>query len=230
MSTTTLQQGNFIQHCLESIPHLIPGTMGTFYLLDDQLNMQQHFLRGIPAEMHQCYLRDFQTIDPYHPQHFNHLPINFVPLDEATRSSAYFRKFVGSYQMRDVVEIYVRRNRRIVGGVSLLRDTQFSASEVMRLRALVPLIEVATLELLPEQPQRRLTRKEQVIVELIRDGACNKRIASQLDISLSTVKTHLRNLFHKAEATNRTELLRNVNASWVGYQADQRSQAAQTPR
>ncbi|STT01953.1 Monoamine regulon transcriptional regulator [Klebsiella pneumoniae] len=42
---------------------------------------------------------------------------------------------------------------------------------------------------------------------MVREGASNKLIARQLDISLSTVKTHLRNIFAKTEVVNRTELV-----------------------
>jgi FixJ family two-component response regulator len=40
-----------------------------------------------------------------------------------------------------------------------------------------------------------LTAKEREIVGMVREGASNKLIARQLDISLSTVKTHLTQYF-----------------------------------
>ena len=113
----------------------------------------------------------------------------------------------------------MRKNRKIVAGLSLMRDKVYSLQERMRLRAMLSLVEVATDELMPHSAAQRLTPKEQIIVDMIREGACNKRIASQLDISLSTVKTHLRNIFSKTHASNRTELLRNVNASWYAERA-----------
>ncbi len=57
-----------------------------------------------------------------------------------------------------------------------------------------------------------LTAKEREIVGMVREGASNKLIARQLDISLSTVKTHLRNIFAKTEVVNRTEL---VSRTWM---------------
>ncbi|MDI8746193.1 helix-turn-helix transcriptional regulator, partial [Salmonella enterica subsp. enterica serovar Montevideo] len=41
-----------------------------------------------------------------------------------------------------------------------------------------------------------LTAKEREIVGMVCEGASNKLIARQLNISLSTVKTHLRNIFY----------------------------------
>ncbi len=70
----------------------------------------------------------------------------------------------------------------------------------------MPLIELAARDLLPET-LAILTAKEQEIINLVREGSSNKRIAQVLDISLSTVKTHLRNIFAKTKVTNRTELV-----------------------
>jgi len=51
-----------------------------------------------------------------------------------------------------------------------------------------------------------LTNQEKRIAELIIQGKTNKDIASELFISLSTVKTHIRNLYGKLEISNREEL------------------------
>lgn len=211
----------FIHHCLENIIRLIPGSVGVYYLVDEQLTQQQHVLAGISPETHQHYLNQFLRLDPLHPQYYNALPVTFAGLeiDEAFRRSDYYRQFMKPHGMGDMSEIFIRRNRRIVAALSLMRDTPFSQPERMRLRATLPLVELATDELLPSAQAQRLTPKEQLIVDMIREGACNKRIASHLDISLSTVKTHLRNIFSKTQASNRTELLRNVSASWYGERA-----------
>ena len=52
-----------------------------------------------------------------------------------------------------------------------------------------------------------LTHKEREILDLVKEGASNKIIARELNISLSTVKTHLRHIFSKTEVVNRTELV-----------------------
>ncbi len=51
-----------------------------------------------------------------------------------------------------------------------------------------------------------LTSQEEKISKLICKGKSNKEIASELYISLSTVKTHIRNLYAKLEVTNRQQL------------------------
>jgi DNA-binding CsgD family transcriptional regulator len=74
---------------------------------------------------------------------------------------------------------------------------------------MLPLLEVLSRDLLPDRDVLLFTAKEQEIVNLVREGASNKRIAIKLGISLSTVKTHLRNIFAKTNTINRTELVSN---------------------
>lgn len=50
-----------------------------------------------------------------------------------------------------------------------------------------------------------LSAREVEVLELIADGLSNKEIASQLHVSLSTVKGHNRNIFGKLLVNNRTQ-------------------------
>lgn len=95
-----------------------------------------------------------------------------------------------------------------------MRDVPFSSEERQRAQAVLPLVELAIRDCLQEEDDLPaiLTAKEREIVGMVREGASNKLIARQLDISLSTVKTHLRNIFAKTEVVNRTEL---VSRTWI---------------
>lgn len=53
-----------------------------------------------------------------------------------------------------------------------------------------------------------LSVREQEILQLVLKGLNNKRIANELDISVATVKTHLHNIFRKANVNSRFELAR----------------------
>ncbi|MEP5340204.1 MAG: response regulator transcription factor [Algibacter sp.] len=57
-------------------------------------------------------------------------------------------------------------------------------------------------EVVPE-----LSKQEQTIKKLIHEGKSNKEIANELFISLSTVKTHITNIYGKLKVSNRQELL-----------------------
>ena len=54
----------------------------------------------------------------------------------------------------------------------------------------------------------RLTPREMSTLKLLADGKANKEIATALDISERTVKTHLGHLFEKLGATSRTEAVK----------------------
>lgn len=53
--------------------------------------------------------------------------------------------------------------------------------------------------------EHQITPREREILLLIRMGKTNKEIASELELSINTVKTHMKNLFHKLNVTNRTQ-------------------------
>jgi DNA-binding NarL/FixJ family response regulator len=59
----------------------------------------------------------------------------------------------------------------------------------------------------PVQPHPPLTDREEEILLTIARGRTNHEIAGDLDISLSTVKTHISSLMLKLKARNRVELV-----------------------
>lgn len=58
-----------------------------------------------------------------------------------------------------------------------------------------------------------LSKREKNIQRLILQGKSNKEIANELFISLSTVKTHITNIYSKLQVTNRKELLQKAQNS-----------------
>jgi DNA-binding NarL/FixJ family response regulator len=54
-------------------------------------------------------------------------------------------------------------------------------------------------------PWDQLTAREDQVLQLLARGLCNKTIARQLGIAVGTVKTHVKGIMAKLEATSRTE-------------------------
>jgi len=52
-----------------------------------------------------------------------------------------------------------------------------------------------------------LTEREREVLRMVTKGYSNKSIARELGISLSTVKTHLRNIFRKLEVEDRAQVI-----------------------
>jgi DNA-binding CsgD family transcriptional regulator len=57
----------------------------------------------------------------------------------------------------------------------------------------------------------QLTSREKEIVELLLQGKKNQEIADHLFVELSTVKTHINNIYKKTDAKNRRELKKRVS-------------------
>ncbi|NMM50781.1 response regulator transcription factor [Flammeovirgaceae bacterium KN852] len=55
-----------------------------------------------------------------------------------------------------------------------------------------------------------LTNQEERIADLIIQDKSNKEIANELFVSLSTVKTHIRNIYAKLEVSNRQEFVDKI--------------------
>ena len=66
---------------------------------------------------------------------------------------------------------------------------------------------------LGRSPLDTLTDRERRLVELLAQGLSNKELARELDISLNTVKFHLRNVFDKLAVRTRTQVVALYYAS-----------------
>ena len=59
--------------------------------------------------------------------------------------------------------------------------------------------------LVANSPRDDLTEREEEVLRLLARGQCNKTIARQLGIAVGTVKTHVKGILAKLEASSRTE-------------------------
>ncbi|MFC3197650.1 response regulator transcription factor [Parapedobacter deserti] len=55
--------------------------------------------------------------------------------------------------------------------------------------------------------QLGISKREYEVLQLLADGRSNAEVAAELFISLSTVKTHVSNLFHKLDVKSRTQAI-----------------------
>ncbi|MFC7524103.1 response regulator transcription factor [Parapedobacter sp. GCM10030251] len=52
-----------------------------------------------------------------------------------------------------------------------------------------------------------ISKREYEVLQLLADGRSNAEVAAELFVSLSTVKTHVSNLFHKLDVKSRTRAI-----------------------
>ena len=58
--------------------------------------------------------------------------------------------------------------------------------------------------------QYNISEREREIIEALAKGKTNKEIASELFISINTVKTHIKNIYRKLDIKNRVQLLHKI--------------------
>jgi len=84
---------------------------------------------------------------------------------------------------------------------SVLLDT---IADVAEGRMVFPFIDVRTLY---DNPLVTLTRRELEVLSSLATGRTNKQIARDMDVSLNTVKFHVRNLFQKLGVNSRAQAI-----------------------
>ncbi|EAA9361695.1 LuxR C-terminal-related transcriptional regulator [Salmonella enterica] len=219
--STTGHNDGITLHCLQSIAQLIPLSSAVFYRVNAYLKPEAYVLHNISNSTHQQYLEHFQPLDPLSPSRFGQQVITVATMTPGicARHRHYYHEFMLPNHVCDMIEIFIRRGHRIIAGISLMRDIPFSSEERLRAQAVQPLLGLAIHDSLQGENELTsiLTAKEREIVGMVCEGASNKLIARQLNISLSTVKTHLRNIFAKTEVINRTELVSRTRMSSVQH-------------
>lgn len=219
--STTGHNDGITLHCLQSIAQLTPLSSAVFYRVNAYLKPEAYVLHNISNSTHQQYLEHFQPLDPLSPSRFGQQVITVATMTPGicARHRHYYHEFMLPNHVCDMIEIFIRRGHRIIAGISLMRDIPFSSEERLRAQAVQPLLGLAIHDSLQEDNDLAsiLTAKEREIVGMVCEGASNKLIARQLNISLSTVKTHLRNIFAKTEVINRTELVSRTRMSSVQH-------------
>ncbi|EDE4175490.1 LuxR family transcriptional regulator [Salmonella enterica subsp. enterica serovar Kentucky] len=219
--STTGHNDGITLHCLQSIAQLIPLSSAVFYRVNAYLKPEAYVLHNISNSTHQQYLEHFQPLDPLSPSRFGQQVVTVATMTPGicARHRHYYHEFMLPNHVCDMIEIFIRRGHRIIAGISLMRDIPFSSEERLRAQAVQPLLGLAIHDSLQEDNDLAsiLTAKEREIVGMVCEGASNKLIARQLNISLSTVKTHLRNIFAKTEVIKRTELVSRTRMSSVQH-------------
>lgn len=75
-------------------------------------------------------------------------------------------------------------------------------TEVASGQMVFPFLDVRELT---RDPIDSLTSRERLLLERLATGLSNKELADDLDVSINTIKFHLRNLFEKLSVTSRTK-------------------------
>lgn len=116
------------------------------------------------------------------------------------------------------MEVYLYADGRIAAGVTLFMGPHrgtLSSTEMKKMKSLQGFMQFS-LEACLEAPHQRdlgdicdefhLTPRERLVVELVLQGLPNKRMATDLCCSLSTIKTHLQHISEKMQVNGKAEI------------------------
>jgi len=127
-----------------------------------------------------------------------------------------------------LLTVRIERPHGRPAALSFVRDYRdFSARDVRLLDSLCPFLRL--LESLQQHTHattdERLTRRESQVLDLVASGSTNREIAQLLDISPTTVRSHLEHVFAKLGVSTRTAALAKTGRAHVVMPAITRSTA-----
>lgn len=179
---------------------------------------------GIPREFGAAYARlGMQHVDPLHPFRLVPRKRRFSTMGDARGEDPArhrnFMAFLQSFGGREAAEMIFTHQGKAVAGASLVwtQKAPEYARTVELGTTLQSYIEFSLGALWPGVgaegracADAELTSRERDVVDIVCRGFTNEQIASHLNISVATVKTHLIHIFKKARVETRGELISRV--------------------
>ncbi|WP_028973893.1 helix-turn-helix transcriptional regulator [Spirochaeta cellobiosiphila] len=208
---------------------LVPHTQGFYFVYDDENNidmMRSRFV-NMDKKVQEKYLKSFYDID------YLNLIFEFI-LNTATfrdtdileenirKNTDFYKGFLRAENIPYGCGIVLFKNSRLIGIINLFRSGEmgnFTDREMTILDELALHLENILYKLTLKQERKhslklnsfyeqyQLSKREQEVVALVREGRSNSEIEDLLGISLSTVKKHMYNIYNKIEVCSRTQLL-----------------------
>lgn len=218
-----------LAHALEALTAVVPAAMAIVSPVDRRL---EAFTTGpivvrvdSPTQaldvdrIHFAYLRGARAEDPFEPRRWAARNVTVLGVGDVGAATAPPCELLAAHRLSRRAAVFVRDRGRLVAYALLMRlvdEPDPTPVELERLRRLQPLVEAA-LPLTGERPATAatgaellrvhgLTTREAEVAALAAEGATNAEIASELWISVNTVKTHMGRALAKLGLRSRTEL------------------------
>lgn len=192
---------------------------------------KQNFARPTQINMDPVNLRAYESYyqfrDPITP-HMQRYRVAVRATDilphEALKKTEFFNDFLYKDGLYWGVNLYAWHQGQNLGDMRIWRDKRhenFSQDELRLLDMLQPAFITALARaqktshsagLVMNTLSQRLTAREQDTARLVMLGMPDKEIARELQISTTTVRTHLENAFRKVGVSNRAALVHKLRA------------------
>ncbi|CAM2820199.1 response regulator transcription factor [Acinetobacter celticus] len=190
---------------------LLRADFAASYIWDAKHNLSK---QGIMWRIDQKAIQEYEHIWQYNdpitlPLRERQKPtfVNEVISLTDLKKTMYYNEFLQPHGLYHGLNVYFIRNKIDVGDFRIWRakdSVMFGEREKRILNLLEPYLSKA----LPFDLSTRysLTPREQDVVTLVCKGLSDKDVANLLDISFTTVRTHLKNAMKKIGCNNRTEM------------------------
>lgn len=229
----TLCEHDLEEHVLKLFNIYFGFNRANFWICDNDNILTNSKALNIHQVIIDDYLTNYSEMDVLTPKYFsqkNHRQLVFSNLDFVTiqeyEESDYYVNFMSKYGFYHNVGIFLFDGSKIWGIIDFVRskdDGPFNTLERKKLEIVGRYVTQKLRErhLITDAIERTtlpnninslqfLTKKEKEVLELAKKGYSNFEIASELYISVNTVKKHMQQLYKKFNVNNRTSLCHKV--------------------
>lgn len=198
------------KNTLEKIIKLLRADFGASYVYDSENNVSTNgFSINIDPEIvaqHDDYWQYNDPITCLLRQKQSATTVEEVISRKEFEETGFYNDYLKPNKMYDGINIYFVKDGHDVGDMRIWKEKdqhKFGTRDKMLLNTLEPYF----IQSLPSLHNRMiLTSRENEIATFIQKGFSDKEVAKLLDISHSTVRTHVKHVFEKLGCSNRTEL------------------------
>ena len=214
----------FQEKAIDLISNVIRVSELRFWLYKPKLDIEGCVFYNEVKEIESIYDEKYSKIDPMHPARYEGTDISVICSDtlmvgDEWRKSVFYREFMAPRNYDHDVDIFFRNNGKIIAVLYILRDDRigpFNEADLSLLRRLQPFMEYTLNKVyIPQRISERenlvdkfsLTKRELDVMEMAMTGVDTKTLAKELNLEVSTVKTHLRHIFEKVGIRSVNELI-----------------------
>ena len=212
---------SFVDNFINSLSNIVPINSFFSYELNtpDIQRIESYYYKNMAKKTLHSYVDHMFKYDPLFYKN-NEDTAEIVALNDKNIPPKY-AVFLEGTNLVDNIELFFKDGSHNIGSISLHRlkgEDSFSSDEVLMIQSCYSLAAFNTKNILASQHVsydyqycEMLTKQEKKVISLILTGKKNQEIADTLFVSLTTVKTHLRNIFKKLKVNSKQELIIKVH-------------------
>ena len=217
----------FQEQSLNLLKGLVQMRSAVFVMVDSDMLRHDPVLIGVDMPNYESYKLRYHVFDPMSVHKMQNRQEKIIFLRDylapkTLESTEYYKKYLSKDDTHHIADMFFRQQGRIIATICIHRDSFMPAFTDADNEILVPVQEFLEYALNNiYQPFRisqreflicsyHFTDRETDVIELLLKGADNKAICDELNIKLSTVKTHIENIFKKTGASSRTQLIAQI--------------------